>query len=434
MTLKRKDSLITFLQVFSFALISGMTTAISPLMQMLIEHFSEVPVTAVRMLSNIVSLCGMCVSVPLSLFFGNRLRFKPLLMLGSCLFLLGSLPYFVPDPSFSLVMFARVCVGIGFGFCALRNACVRRMFAGDDAAIARWLGIMNATVSIVGVLLGPLAGALADRFSLWHGFLVYLLASVSLVLLTFVFKEPERENDGAAGAAKAGGSASKVSEGSEGPASAGSAAGNAAPAHAASLPSSEKSGLPAIVFRFAAVCAFTTLLEYPIFTLSSTLAGLRGWGGAAVGGSIISCFSFGNMSGSLFYPVQNRVMPRRGLSMDYLLMFLGFGLMLTAPGLSAAMAAAFMLGFGFTNQMLSHTKWAGDAATPSTRTFASTLLPVSVSLGSFLSAFWIPFVSRLASPLSFLEAEVDRVYFVSMLVYAVFTAVFFIFDPRPKRA
>ncbi|MBR0139875.1 MAG: MFS transporter [Firmicutes bacterium] len=424
MTLKRKDSLITFLQVFSFALISGMTTAISPLMQMLIEHFSEVPVTAVRMLSNIVSLCGMCVSVPLSLFFGNRLRFKPLLILGSCLFLLGSLPYFEPDPSFALVMFARVCVGIGFGFCALRNACVRRMFAGDDAAIARWLGIMNATVSIVGVLLGPLAGALADRFGLWHGFLVYLLASVSLVLLTFVFKEPEREKDEAAA------SAAKAAGGIKGPAS----AGNTAPAQAASLPSAERTGLPAIVFRFAAVCAFTTLLEYPIFTLSSTLAGLRGWGGAAVGGSIISCFSFGNMSGSLFYPVQNRVMPRRGLSMDYLLMFLGFGLMLTAPGLPIAMAAAFMLGFGFTNQMLSHTKWAGDAATPATRTFASTLLPVSVSLGSFLSAFWIPFVSRLASSLSFLEAEVDRVYFVSMLVYAVFTAVFFVFDPRPKKA
>ncbi|MBQ2454507.1 MAG: hypothetical protein II499_00290, partial [Firmicutes bacterium] len=242
----KRSPFLSFVQIFSFALLSGMTTAISPLMQMLIEHFHDVPVTSVRMLSTVISLCGMCVSVPLSLFFGKRIRFKPLLTFGACLFLLGSLPYFVPDPSFGLVMFSRICVGTGFGFCALRNACVRRMFAGDDAAIARWLGILNATVSTVSTLLGPITGALADRFTLWHGFSIYLLAAVSLILLTVVFKEPGEEKDDR----PQGKSSDRI-----------------APA----------------VFRFAGVCALTTLLEYPIFTLSSTLASVRGWGGAAVG-------------------------------------------------------------------------------------------------------------------------------------------------------
>ncbi len=396
--LKNKNFFYNFIQIFSFALISGMTTAISPLMHMLTEHYSGVSVTAVRMLSSVVSLCGICVSVPLTLFFGKRLRFKPLLTLGACLFLLGSLPFFVPDPPFAVVMLSRVCVGVGFGFCALRNACVRRMFAGDDRAIAGWLGIMNATVSIVGVLLGPAAGALADRFGLFHGFLVYLLASISLILITLVFREPQEEP-------------------------------------ADKLPSDggrkSRDRIPPAVFRFAGVCALTTFLEYPIFTLSSTLAAVRGWGGAAVGGSILSLFSLGGMAGSLFYPVQNSRLPRYGLAIDYLLLTCGFSLMILAPAAAVAMTGAFMLGFGFTNQMLSNTKWAGDAATPATRTFASTLLPVSVSLGSFMSTFWIPVVSRLTAGLSFLRSEPERVYFFSILVYAAFAAVFFVFDPRP---
>lgn len=392
----KRSPFLSFVQIFSFALLSGMTTAISPLMQMLIEHYHDVPVTSVRMLSTVISLCGMCVSVPLSLFFGKRIKFKPLLTFGACLFLLGSLPYFVPDPSFGLVMFSRICVGTGFGFCALRNACVRRMFAGDDAAIARWLGILNATVSTVSTLLGPITGALADRFTLWHGFSIYLLAAVSLILLTVVFKEPGEEKDDR----PQGKSSDRI-----------------APA----------------VFRFAGVCALTTLLEYPIFTLSSTLASVRGWGGAAVGGSIISCFSLGGIIGSFFYPVQNRRIPRYGLAMDYVILCCGFGIMITAPAAPVAMVGVALLGFGFTNQMLSNTKWAGDSTPASTRTFASTLMAVSVSLGSFSSTFWIPLVVRLASVFPFLHSEPEKVYFVSILIYVVMAAVFFIFDPRPKK-
>ncbi|MBQ4425869.1 MAG: MFS transporter [Lachnospiraceae bacterium] len=395
-----RNRFINFIQVFSFALISGMTTAISPLMHMLIAHYDTVPVTTVRMLSTVVSLCGMCVSVPLTLFFGKRLKFKPLLILGACLFLLGALPFFVPDPPFALVMFSRICVGVGYGFCALRNACVRRMFAGNDTAIALWLGILNATISIVGVVLGPIAGALADRFTLWHGFLVYLLASVSLILLTLIFKEPgEEKSDIPAPDPAQKARADKIS--------------------------------PA-VFRFAAVCAATTLLEYPIFTLSSTLAALRGWGGAAVGGSILSFYYVGSVSGSLFFPVQNSRLPRFGLALDYVFLTCGFGLMLLAPSPYFAFAGALFMGFGFVNQMLANTKWAGDSTSPATRTFASTLLSASVSLGTFISVFWIQAVGWLTSGLGFLTSEPERVYFVSLTVCAVFALLFFLFDPRPK--
>ncbi|MBQ6260506.1 MAG: hypothetical protein IJK59_04590, partial [Firmicutes bacterium] len=75
----------------------------------------------------------------------------------------------------------------------------------------------------------------------------------------------------------------------------------------------------------------------------------------------------------------------------------------------------------------------GDSTPASTRTFASTLMAVSVSLGSFSSTFWIPLVVRLASVFPFLHSEPEKVYFVSILIYIVMATVFFIFDPRPKK-
>ena len=105
-------------------LCAGTGTAVSPIMQKMIDAYPDIAVSTVRMTNTIPSLLGVCVSIPLSAIFGARLKFKPLFIVGSLLFLGGMLPAFSANVSFVTVMISRIFVGVGFGIMTLRNACL----------------------------------------------------------------------------------------------------------------------------------------------------------------------------------------------------------------------------------------------------------------------------------------------------------------------
>ena len=99
----------------------------------------------------------------------------------------GALPAFFEAPTFGIVMASRVLVGIGFGLVTLRNACIRKMFAGDDKKAAAWLGITNALVTLTSSIMSPISGALAD-ISLKYAYLLYFAAALPFLLNILFFK------------------------------------------------------------------------------------------------------------------------------------------------------------------------------------------------------------------------------------------------------
>lgn len=176
-----------------------------------------------------------------------------------------------------------------------------------------------------------------------------------------------------------------------------------------------------------------TLFSFPIFTGMSTLITSRGIGEAAVSGTVTSMYSMGSMVGSLVYPVQNSKFSRFGIALDALLLAAGFGLIVIAQNAFVAIIGAFLCGVGFTCQSLSHTKWAGDVSDATTRTFASTLLTTSISIGSFCSSYWMIAANKLGSAFAFLPTDAERTYLLATILFAVIAVIMFIRDPRPNK-
>lgn len=380
---------------------AGMGSTINPIMQKLIELYPDVSVTTVRTLSTIVSLLGVIVSIPLSAILGARVKYKVVMIIGTVLALGGFLPILVEPCPFWILMLSRVMLGVGFGCLTLRNAAIRKIFADDDKQAAAWLGYASVLTSGTAALLSPIVGMLADIY--WkYAFCVYAFGVIPLLINIFIFQEPE---DSAA----------------------------------AAEPSKEKAEKPQTkgkldkrVFLYSATVIFGTLISFPIFTGISTLVTSRGLGEAAVAGTITSAYTLGQVVISAFFGLQNKVMGRWVVGVDLALCAAGFGLITIANNAFIAIIGAFILGAGFMSFSLSHTKWAGDVSDAGTRTFASTLLTTSISIGSFFSSYWIVFANKVGSVFSFLPTDAERTYLVGAILFAVLAVIFLVRDPRPK--
>lgn len=394
---KKKDNVVaTVLQILSISMMAGMGTMINPIMQKLIDMYPAVPVATVRMLSTICSLLGICVSLPLSALFGKKLKFKPIMMLSAVLTMCGALPLLFDPVPFWSIMLSRVLVGVGFGLVTLRNACIRKMFAGDDAKIALWIGLTNCIVNIMSSALQPISGLLGDvdiKYTFW----LYFIAVVPLILNILFFKEPESAIE-------------EVNEGTKAP----------------------RGKINPKIFLFSAIVIFGTLISFPIFTGMATLITSRGIGEAAISGTVTSMYSVGSMIGSLAYPIQNKTFKRMGIALDMFALALGFGLIVLAQNVFVAIVGAFLCGVGFTCFSLSFVKFAGDVSDDSTRTFASTLLTTSISIGSFFSSYWINAANKIGSVFTFLPTDAERTYMVGTILYVVLGIVFTLVNVYPK--
>lgn len=399
MTTKKRSEAWTFITILGLVLCAGLGTLINPCMQKLIEQYPDTPVSTVRMLSTICSLEGVLISLPLTFFFGKRIRFKPLMVLAPAFTLCGMIPFFIPNPPFAVVFLSRALVGVGFGLVTLRNACIRKMFADDPVKMAKWLGLASSIVTAASTLASPISGALGD-ISLRLHYLLYGIASIPLLINIFVFQEPADE---------------------------------APAAEASKAEKAPRGKLSPKVLLYSLLVVLMTLFSFPIFTGMSTLIQARGLGAAAISGTVTACYSLGQVVGSaLFAALLNKVKSRL-VSIDLLVVSIGFGLIVLAQNVFVAMIGAFLTGFGFIEFTLILMKWAGDISDKSTVTFATTLLTTSISIGSFFSTYWITAANKLGSGFSFLSTDAERTYMLATILFAATAILLFLFNVAPKQ-
>ena len=388
-----KAGLVLTLIAIGFA--GGVSSYINPIMQKLIELYPEVSVSSVRMLSTVISLMSIFVSLPITIFIGDRVKYRTAMIIAAVCTACGGLAFFFDKMPFGLLFATRVIMGVGSSLCILRNAMWSKIFAGEAAVLAAWMGYQNVVFNVLNISLPTVSGLLGDR-NLRYPHALCFLALPSILVFLFFLKVP---NDG-----KAEGTGEK------------------------------KQGFQVTwkVIFYTLNILFVTLASFAIFTGVSTYVQARGFGEAAVAGTITSMYNVGCLAGSLTNGWYTKHMKSRFTIVAAMaLMTLSFALIVIAPNVFISYMGAFICGVGFTYNMLTNVVWAGAAAPEGSKSFAITLTTIGVYFGSFLSTFWITFSNAVGSVFTFLSTDAERSYMVSMFAFAVFTVIALLYDSRP---
>lgn len=371
---------------------------INPILQKLIDMYPHIPVSTVRSLSSMTSLLSIGVSLPLTLFWGNRVKIKNVMIIASVLACCGMLPALFETPPFIVLVISRACLGVAFGLNMMRNAAIKKIFASDVVKMTAWLGYLNMVFNFSNIIAPKISGPLGDM-NVRYVFLMYGVGIIALLVNLFILDIP---NDGVAEAA-----------------------------------AEEKPKLvirfePGVIFHCVAIM-IVTVVSFTINTASSTYVVARGFGEATAAGTIASFYSIGCLIGSTTNGWWHKHVPTRFcLAVDMFLCALGFLVVVFAPSLTVAGIGAAILGIGFTYNYLINIVWAGEAASIETKTFALTLTTVALSLGSYLSSYWITLANAMGKLMPFLSSDAERSYLAAAVVYLVLMVGLLAVDPRPK--
>ena len=389
---KKKKNYVYFFILIGVCLSGGVSVLINPILTRLAEAYPDVSMTTIRGLSTLNLPVSVTVSLLLSGTLGYKIKFRPFMILGSVFMLTSAIPFFINPCPFWVIMASRMLLAVGLGIMALRYACIRHLFEGDEAETAKWIGWGSFIVSGTAVVLQPIAGALAD-INYRYAFALHLILVIPLVLNILFLKDE--------------GNVNRTDEKEVKP---------------------TRGKLNAKVF----VCAFTmiatALFSYPIFTGMSTLVKARAMGAATETGYITSFYTIGQVAVSAVFGWLVKKIGKQTVAVGSLIMAIGFGLIVVSYSLPLSILGGFLCGFGFTAMNLSNIKLAGDFSDEGSKTFATTILSMSVTIGCFFSTYWIVAANKIGVVFSsFLGTDAERTYLIATILFVIIAVVFSIY-------
>ncbi|MBQ7737239.1 MAG: MFS transporter [Oscillospiraceae bacterium] len=346
----RNLTFANLLALFLVPMFSGATSLTNAALQTYIEAFPEVATATVRGISTIPSIVSMIVMMLIGFVAGRKIGYRPIMIVGYCLMLIGGVvPYFCK--TISSILFFRGILGAGAGCLGVRNALIIRSVGTEKSG---WfIGLGAVSLNLANMVMQPLCGRLADiRWNV--SFLIYLILIVIIVLLTAFLKEPEKETDMEVKA--------------------------------------EKGKLRDInpkVFVLIAAQLISTLAIYPVNSGISTFVVEKGLGTAALAGTMLSCFTAGTLvTNALLQPINN-ILKNKVLSVGFTLVTIGVAVILFVPKTVTVGLGMFLVGMGFSMFLSSVHIICGRIATPSTLALSSSLVLAANQAAIFLSSYWI---------------------------------------------
>lgn len=387
--MRKNYTLFNILAVMSAYVFGCGMMAINPVIQKLMEAYPEVPMATIKMVSTLPSLISSFVMILVGFVVGRHVRYKTILQISLiCLLAGGVLPMFW-NGSFWDILVARALFGLGLGGIGCRNALVIASFSEEEKG--KYLGIGVATSNIAGVLMQIITGYIAD-LNLHDSFLIYLVAVIPLLCITFGLKEPE-----------------SVTEGTQS---------NAA----------VKLEIRPRVWLYIFIGLTWCILGYSIMTNMSTFIQNRKLGTASVAGSILSLYVLGGAVGSSLSPRLYKKFGRFYVPMTFalvamgeFLVLIGFNIPIIALGTAFAGFAWYALNpvlMGFVGTA------SGKVSTP----FCTSIVLSATQIGVFLSSYLCAGLGKI-----FPDAIIATKY-CAILCFALFAVAFLIFDIRPKQA
>ncbi|HIS40719.1 MAG TPA: MFS transporter [Candidatus Aphodovivens avistercoris] len=181
--------------LFGILGIASVTTcfvATNPALSVLGEHYAGQNYT---MLSSIHTVATFFMTLITGVLISSgRMKYRLCAILGTAImFISGTLPGIVPDPSFEFALGCRLVFGVGVGFVTpLMNSLILNIYSGDkQSRYTGWVQTVKEGGSVVFQMLGGFLAAQPNDG--WHmSFLAFGLCLVGVIAAFFV-PEPPKE-------------------------------------------------------------------------------------------------------------------------------------------------------------------------------------------------------------------------------------------------
>jgi len=370
-------TLVTIAVMSVFFLTMGVGT-VTPAIQSVAEAFPELSFSTILLVSTLPSLFIIPSTYISGMVAGNKIGYRPLLLIGILLFsLAGAAPYIL-TASFAVILVARAIFGIGLGIISpLGNALILSLYEGQERA--NMLGLSGVVMNLGGIALQLLGGILAAiRWN--YAFLAHLLGIVSLLMVMFMLPEPEKREE------------EKVQE---------------------------KIVIPGSVYLISLLFGIAIMANYPLLVNMSTIISTSNLGDAASAGVVLSMFTVGGMIAGAIFGKVYQLATRFTISIGLLIMAVGSGIVHYANTLMVLTVGTTLVGIGFGLVMPAVMMILGSQVAPNAFAAASGILMAFMNLGGFMSTYYIAMLAGINSAVRFPIFVAMCLYGLSGIVYGL---------------
>jgi len=371
-------SIVGLLGILFVSLLQGSNTFLSPGIAAIAAALNMDPGT-VALVGTVPGIFSVLAGLLAGRFVGKAIKYKTFLVLALAIYIIGgSAP--VLFPTWPVILFSRVCVGLGVGtFFALAPALIMKSYTGD--AQQKKLGLASVFGAAGGFTMMLAAGALADIQ--WNFiFLIFTFGAVAFLLIVTGLKEPQPEA-----------------------------------AEIASPDKKVKAKLPTPVKLNYLLMFVVTLFGMCAMVFISTVVVSRGFGTSVHAGMVAVMFNIAGITYSFLFASLHKLL-KKYLAIA-ILVSVNIGLMLVYSASSLVMVGVGMFFVG-AYLLIIPTLLSDNARylTPSMITFAASLVGVSLNLGNFALGFYIQLATTLGG-------NVLSPLFFAIIGLAITTVIFF---------
>jgi MFS family permease len=337
--------------------------AISPAMQRLQEAFPDTPFWIVTMLQTLPNLFIIFGALLAGFIIAKGIRFKTIGIFAMLVYGIFNVIITWFHPNLEVVLVMRALAGFGNGLLFPLGAATILRFIQNKNARGSYLS-RNQAVGSGGAIILTLAGGWFANISWEYTFLAFILVFIALIIVFFTYPEPptveEIIADNPEAAEEVGGNAKSVK-------------------------------LPLLCWFFLLMIMFYQILQSPALMQLAPLMVSVG-ADAGVVGTLMSLFTIANTLLAALTGVALRTM-KRFASLPF---WIGgaIGILLIAFGTNIVMFAVgvFLLGVAIGPMVLTPYE-ISLLTTPAGMAWAASLSMVFANLGSFLSSYWLGFLS-----------------------------------------
>ena len=414
MTPKKQLTLMNYAAILSIFLFSGAGSFMNAAVQTMMDAWPGLSATTIRLVTSLPSLLSLPITVLIGGIAGRKLSYRFCSIFGTALIFLGGIAPFFFYSNWTLVLVFRAIVGIGVGFVAMRNSLIIKTVPEEKQAAI--IGYGSALMNAGGMLSGPIVGLLAG-FGWRFPFLFDLLAVVPVLIMLFFLKEPEKEDFTDRNTAPKSNKSSTCNI----------AADNTI-AEDASVPktsaintlSHSKNSIASAsnnwrVYYYVIMQFVTTMALYPLLSGMSSYMASNEIGSPFIAGLTNSAY---NLAGVLISLVLNQLVKSLKQYMIPVMcgiFAIGMGIIVFFQNVPMIVFGAVLAGMTFNTMMSLFQLYNGKVATPQTVTFFSTLLIAALSLGNFVSVYFINFCHAVFQR----SSDIESTYFGSMILYMI---------------
>lgn len=395
MSKKKQLTLLNYAAILSIFLFSGAGSFMNAAVQTMMDAWPQVSPTTIRLVTSLPSLLSLPITVLIGGIAGKRLSYRFCAIAGTGLICIAGIAPFFFNSNWMLVLFFRSLVGIGVGFVAMRNSLIIQTVPDDKQAAI--IGYGSALMNAGGMMAGPIVGFLAG-FGWMYPFLYDLLALIPIFLMIFYLKEPEKET------------ANSLRNTS---------------AHQTPV---KKEKTDWRVYCYIIMQFVTTIALYPLLSGMSSYMASNEIGSPFLAGMSNSVYNLAGVLISLILNPLVKKLKQYMLGVMCTIFAVGMGIIVFVPQVPAIFVGAALTGLSFNTMMSIFQLYNGQAASGHTATLTSTILIAALSLGNFMSVYFI----NLCHAIFQRGSDIESTYFGSMICYIIMAVLAFVIKIAPK--